>query len=82
MAKSEAGTPSSELALLEQARKVPVPYAGAEYQCPNCERLIPTRKQIRLAKPARYEHQLNDILKCPFCLFLFSPRNEATVLRQ
>jgi hypothetical protein len=83
VAKSEPGSPSSELGFIDEAaRDVPVPYGSAEYKCPSCEQSIPTRKQIRLAKPAKYEHALNDILKCPYCFFLFSPRSKATVLRQ
>lgn len=79
---SHEGTPVSELVLADQARRVQVPYGGgSEYVCPNCERAIPTRKQIRLAKPAKHEHVLNDVLRCPFCQFIFSPRSEATVLR-
>lgn len=76
------GAPESELALLEDARIIPVPFEGDQYTCPSCERSIPTRMQIRMAKPARYETVLNDILKCPFCKFIFSPRNTAVVLRR
>jgi hypothetical protein len=69
--------------LHEDAREVPIPFGGgSEYTCPSCEQTIPTRKQIRLAKPAKFEHLLNDILKCPFCNFLFSPRSTATVIRK
>lgn len=72
----------SELGQLEGAHQVPVTASGNEYRCPACENPIPTRKQIRLSKPAKYEGALNDIFKCPTCNFLFSPRNIATVLRQ
>lgn len=74
------GTPAEALALLEEAREVPVPYQGSDYVCPSCEQPIPTRKQIRMAKPAKYEHALHDVLKCPWCNFIFSPRQTATVL--
>ena len=59
-----------------------MPYGGgSEYLCPACETAIPTRRQIRLNKPAKYEALLNDLQKCPFCNFIFSWRSEATVLR-
>lgn len=76
------GSPTSELALLDEAKVITVPFQGDEYVCPSCEKPIPTRKQIRLAKPARYEEGLNDILKCPYCNFIFSPKTVAVVLRQ
>ncbi len=83
MAAAKEGQPTSEIGLAdEHARRVPIPYGGgSEYTCPSCESAIPTRRQIRLAKPAAWETRLNDILKCPFCNFLFSPRSEATVMR-
>lgn len=70
----------SELHLSEDAREIPVPYSGSEYLCPNCEQHIPTRKQINLSKPAKYAHTLNEIMKCPFCSFIFSYRSRAVVL--
>ena len=77
------GSPASELRFLDEgAREVPIPFGGgAEYTCPACEQGIPTRRQIRMAKPAKYEHVLNDLFKCPFCNFIFSPKSRATVLR-
>jgi DNA-directed RNA polymerase subunit RPC12/RpoP len=72
----------SEITLLEEVREVPVPFNGSEYICPACEQSIPTRKQIRLSKPARWEGALNDVFKCPYCNFLFSPRSVAHVIRQ
>lgn len=81
-ARISEGAPESELALLEDARIIPVPFDGIEYTCPDCERKIPTRIQIRMAKPARFESALNDILKCPYCKFIFSPRTTAIVLRR
>ena len=83
MSKSAVeGIPASEITLLEEAREVPVPFTGSEYVCPSCDRAIPTRKQIRLSKPARWEQSLNDIFKCPWCNFVFSPRSVAHVIRQ
>lgn len=79
---AKEGSPVSELALLGDAREVPITHQGDMYVCPSCEAPIPTRKQIRLSKPARYEGALNDVLKCPFCNFLFSPKATAIVLRQ
>ena len=77
------GTPASELRLADdRAREVPIPHGAAEYTCPACEVPIPTRRQIRMAKPAKFETQLHDILKCPFCNFIFSPKSSATVVRQ
>lgn len=72
----------SEMSLDENVEDIPVPYPGSEYKCPNCEQDIPTRKQIPLAKPAKYSHILNDVQKCPFCSFIFSYRSRAFVLRQ
>lgn len=81
MSKSHEGAEVSELALLEEVREVPVPYNGHEYVCPSCEQPIPTRKQIRLSKPARWENSLNDVFRCCFCGFVFSPKLTAHVLR-
>ena len=50
---------------------------GRDYMCPQCERLIPTRKQRMLAKPAKFTAVLNDILVCPHCQFYFSPKADA-----
>lgn len=73
----------SEIALNDRARTVPLPSGGgSEYVCPACEQAIPTRKQIRLAKPKKYEAVLADCLKCPFCNFIFAPKEEAIVLRE
>lgn len=74
------GGVSPRLELLSDARHADTPIRGSEYVCPSCENPIPTRKQIRLAKPAKYEDALNDVLKCPTCNFIFSPRNIATVV--
>lgn len=52
----------------------PVPYRGNEYICPQCRSVIPTRKLILMAKPPRFAHLLNDIIKCCYCNFLFSYR--------
>jgi hypothetical protein len=62
--------------MLEHVREVQLPYGGDDYVCPGCQSRIPTRKQIRLSKPARWEHLLNDVLKCPFCNFIFSPKTQ------
>ena len=70
----------SDLELNEVAKRVTQPYPEVEYRCPACERSIPTRKQIRLAKPAKYDHLLNDVLKCPWCNFLFAPKVNAAVV--
>lgn len=70
---------ASELHLEDSAREIAVPYAGTEYVCPSCEQPIPTRKQINLARPAKYSHVLNEIQKCPFCMFIFSYRSRAVV---
>ena len=34
-----------------------------------------------LGKPPKYANSLNDIIRCPLCGYIFSPRSEATVLR-
>jgi hypothetical protein len=68
------GATTGELALLDRVREVQIPYSGDEYVCPSCSLSIPTRKQIRLSKPARWEQALNDVFKCPFCNYIFSPR--------
>jgi hypothetical protein len=78
MAKQPEVT-ATELHLDDSAREVAVPYAGSEYLCPNCEQHIPTRKQINLSRPAKYAHVLNEIMKCPFCMFIFSYRSRAVV---
>jgi DNA-directed RNA polymerase subunit RPC12/RpoP len=71
-----------EIGRLFESTRVTIPYPSRLYECPECKREIPTRAQIRLAKPARHEHELNDVLKCPYCSILFSPKaNIATVLR-
>jgi protein-disulfide isomerase len=72
--------PVSDLELTETAKRITLPYPEPEYRCPACERSIPTRKQIRMAKPAKYDHVLNDVLKCPWCNFIFSPRVTAAVV--
>lgn len=83
MAGASKGRPVSELALLDRARTTPIPSGGgSEYVCPMCEQSIPTRKQIRLAKPKKYETVLNDVFKCPFDNFIFSPKEEAVVVRE
>lgn len=78
MPKTEMVT-ATELYLEDSAREVSVPYAGSEYICPSCEQPIPTRKQINLARPAKYAHVLNEIQKCPYCMFIFSYRSRAVV---
>lgn len=80
MSSAKEGSPVSELAMREDVRQVAVPFPRAQYQCPSCEAEIPTRKQIRLAKPAKFESELNDILKCPYCAFIFSPKANAFVM--
>lgn len=63
--------------------EVPIPYGHDEYTCPSCGKPIPTRRQINLARPARYAHLLNDVQKCPHCSFIFSYKTvTARVLRQ
>lgn len=62
---------------------VDTPWPFDEFICPACERDIPTRRQIRMAIPTKYEHVLNQVLKCPWCNFIFSPRRvEAKALRR
>lgn len=80
---TKEGAPTSELSLVDdRAREVPIPYGGgSEYLCPACEQHIPTRRQIRLSKPAKYETTLHDVLKCCYCNFIFSPKSTATVVR-
>lgn len=78
------GTPTGELSLAENARRVPVPFGGGnEYVCPNCLEAIPNRRVIYLAKPPQFAHLLNDVIRCPRerCRFVFSPRSEAVVVR-
>lgn len=53
-------------------QKATPPLSGNRYVCPNCELVIPTRALWTLAKPPRYAHLLNDIIKCPNCNFMFS----------
>lgn len=48
------------------------PLSGNRYVCPNCCKAIPTRQLVTLAKPPRFQHLLNDIIKCPHCNFMFS----------
>lgn len=72
---------TTELHLDDRAVEISVPYMGVEYRCPSCETSIPTRKQNPMAKPAKYAHMLNDVMKCPFCNFIFSYRSKAVVLR-
>lgn len=55
---------------------------GKDYLCPQCEQLIPTRKQRLLAKPAKFANVLNDIHRCPHCQFIFSPKSDALVVSQ
>lgn len=59
----------------------PTPYRGNEYVCPNCRSVIPTRKIALMAKPPRFAHLLNDIIRCCYCNFLFSYRRESVGLR-
>ena len=62
---------------------VVLPWGFDEFTCPSCERTIPTRKQIRMAVPAKWEHLLNQCFKCPYCNFIWSPRRiEAQVFRK
>lgn len=73
---------ASELTLAEGATTVAVPYTGgSEYVCPNCEQKIPNRRLVYLSKPPKFANALNDIVKCCWCRFHFSPRSEATILR-
>lgn len=81
MSKDRA-LPAGELRLADGAMEVPVPYPGPEYVCPNCERKIPTRKQQNMAKPAKYAHALNDVMKCCWCSFIFSYRSTMYILRE
>lgn len=60
--------------------RITTPWPFDEFTCPACERGIPTRKQIRMAMPAKYEHMLNQCFKCPWCNFIFSPRRPDGVL--
>lgn len=76
---SENQAAASELHLDDGAREVSVPYAGKQYLCPNCEQHIETRKQINLAKPAKFAHLLNEVQKCPYCSFIFSYRSKAVI---
>lgn len=59
-----AGTAEFDLTQ-SQAERLVEQYPDEEYLCPACEQRIPTRMQVRLAKPARYAERLNDVLKCP-----------------
>jgi hypothetical protein len=73
--------PAERLIQASGAREISVPYSGTEYTCPSCEMKIPTRKQRPMSKPAKYAHMLNDVLKCPYCSFVFSYRLRAVVLQ-
>jgi hypothetical protein len=81
---AEADQPAVEAeALLTDVQTFPVPYPRDNYLCPQCETEIPTRKQQRLNIPAKYEHELNQVFKCPFCNFIFSPRRaEGSIFRR
>lgn len=74
-------TPASELALNDEVERITVPFNGNEYVCPNCEKSIPNGRLITTNRPPKYAANLNVILRCPFCWWYFSPRNEAFVLR-
>ena len=76
------GVTVSELALMDGAQRVPVPYGrGNDWVCPACEQIIPPTQVRFLGKPPRYAHLLNDVIRCT-CGFIFSPRSEALVLRR
>jgi hypothetical protein len=86
---SSVGNEISELVLADGAQRVTVPWNAKEYICPACEQPIPNRRLIYLAKPPKYAHVLNDVLKCPSrlpsgapCRFVFSPRSDVVVLRE
>lgn len=64
------------------ARRVPVPWNGNEWLCPNCEKNIPPLRTVFLGKPPKYAAYLHDVVKCCWCKFAFAPKNEATVLRR
>lgn len=71
-----------EIGRIVETTRHTVPYPRRTYQCPECLKDIPTRAQIRLAKPAQHEHELADVMKCPYCNFIFAPKPmTATVLR-
>lgn len=73
--------PVEALESVEGAVQVTVPFGGGnDYVCPNCQRLLPPRRTMFLSKPPMYVHVLNDVIKCSWCKFIFSPK-QATVLR-
>jgi len=78
---SDPGIATSNLRLRHDAREVSVPHVGVNWVCPNCEAEIPPAQILVTGKPARYEHLLNTIYRCPHCRFLFSYRSRAVVIR-
>lgn len=59
----------------------PVLFVGNEYVCPNCRAIIPTRKIVLMAKPPRFAHLLNDVIRCCYCNFIWSPDPMRTSIR-
>lgn len=74
------GISASELHLMG-AERIPVPWRGNSWFCPNCEQTIPPLRVQFLGKPPKYAHVLHDVIRCTFCKFTFSPAMEAFVLR-
>lgn len=75
---------TAELDLTDQSFEfveVRQPYGRDMFLCPQCEQPIATRKQQTLAKPARFAHLLNDVMKCPNCAFIFSYKLVTTTAR-
>lgn len=72
--------PGVEVSILDDIQQVATPYPRDEYVCPECEKPIPTQMQRRLNVPAKYEHELNQCFRCPFCRFVFSPKSGTITL--
>lgn len=63
-----------DVSILDDIQQVATPYPRPDYICPACEKPIPTHMQRRMNVPAKYEHELNQCFRCPFCRFVFSPK--------
>lgn len=74
--------PSTELALLDEVQRISVPPNQQGWVCPKCGIAIGRDRIIALNRPHHLREALNECLKCWACGFVWSPRNEAYVLRR
>lgn len=90
MALRPMGLQVSEIILDETVERIPVPFSGVgnNWQCPQCEQVIPPRRVRFLGKPPKYAHMLNDVIQCTMlvdnrqCGYIFSPASEVLVIRR